>query len=227
MSWFLLKHRCTGSSHETEDGGRANIHTYVRDVHVASSDWLSTLALLSLFLVLWLVDFPSSLCLPSLYVRHRWARLQEQQSSTTLYWFCLLTKENILPFKRKLPCPFSICNKQTEVAVSVFCLQPGNMETQTWRYRDMETWRHGHGTWKHGEMETWRYGDTDVETWRYGHRDRDMQTWTWRQGILCSFCKRKFVVCPFVDGDTKWSYPFAKGLNRLNGLNGLAHLWWR
>jgi hypothetical protein len=38
---------------------------------------------------------------------------------------------------------------------------------------------------------------------------------------VCSSCKLKFVVCPFVDEDTNVSYPFA---NSLNGLNGLAHL---
>ncbi len=38
---------------------------------------------------------------------------------------------------------------------------------------------------------------------------------------VCSSCKRKFVVCPFVGGKTNRSYPFANGIN---GLNGLAHL---
>jgi hypothetical protein len=35
---------------------------------------------------------------------------------------------------------------------------------------------------------------------------------------VCSSCKRKFVLCPFVDEETNGSYPFANGLNRLNGL---------
>jgi hypothetical protein len=48
---------------------------------------------------------------------------------------------------------------------------------------------------------------------------------------LCSLCKWKFVVCPFVYIQTKGSYPFANrlsgldGLNRLDVLNGLVHLW--
>jgi hypothetical protein len=42
---------------------------------------------------------------------------------------------------------------------------------------------------------------------------------------LCSSCKRKFVVCPFVDEETNESYLFANGLNGLYGINGLAHLW--
>ncbi len=36
-----------------------------------------------------------------------------------------------------------------------------------------------------------------------------------------SLCKRKFVVCSFVDEKTNGSYQFT---NRLNGLNGLVHL---
>ncbi len=36
---------------------------------------------------------------------------------------------------------------------------------------------------------------------------------------VCSPCKWKFVICPFVDEETKGSYPFA---NEQNGLNGLA-----
>jgi hypothetical protein len=32
---------------------------------------------------------------------------------------------------------------------------------------------------------------------------------------VCSSCKGKFVVCPFVDEETNGSYPFA---NKLNGL---------
>jgi hypothetical protein len=45
---------------------------------------------------------------------------------------------------------------------------------------------------------------------------------------VCSSCKWKSVVWPFVYKETKESYPFANRLNRLkeiNGLNGLTHLW--
>ncbi len=38
---------------------------------------------------------------------------------------------------------------------------------------------------------------------------------------ICSSCEQKVVVCPFVDEETNSSYPIA---NRLNRLNGLAHL---
>jgi hypothetical protein len=32
---------------------------------------------------------------------------------------------------------------------------------------------------------------------------------------VCKSCKRKFVVCPFVDDETNGSYPFANGLTDL------------
>jgi hypothetical protein len=41
---------------------------------------------------------------------------------------------------------------------------------------------------------------------------------------VCSMCKRKFVVCLFVDKETNRSYPLANGLNGLNGLNRVARL---
>jgi hypothetical protein len=39
---------------------------------------------------------------------------------------------------------------------------------------------------------------------------------------VCSSCKWKFIVCPFIDKDRKGSYLFA---NELNGLTGLVYLW--
>jgi hypothetical protein len=38
---------------------------------------------------------------------------------------------------------------------------------------------------------------------------------------ICSLCKRKFVLSPFFNEETNGSYPFANGLN---GLDGLDHL---
>jgi hypothetical protein len=38
-----------------------------------------------------------------------------------------------------------------------------------------------------------------------------------------SWCKRKFVVCPFVDEETNGSYPFANGLNELAHLVTITH----
>ncbi len=78
---------------------------------------------------------------------------------------------------------------------------------------------------RHGDMETWRHGHEDI--------DGDIKRKTEAQLIflnpftVCSSCIQKFISCPFVDEETKGSYPFANGLNglnRLNGLNGLAHL---
>ncbi len=42
---------------------------------------------------------------------------------------------------------------------------------------------------------------------------------------VCSSCKWKYVVCPFIYEETNASYPFANGLNGLNRPGGLVHLW--
>ncbi len=92
--------------------------------------------------------------------------------------------------------PFSVFRKQSEIAISV--------SPETWRHGDMEIWRHGDmETWRHGDMVTWRHGD--METWRHGN----METWRHLQEnrspgdfpnafTICSSCKRKFVISPFV-----------------------------
>jgi hypothetical protein len=43
---------------------------------------------------------------------------------------------------------------------------------------------------------------------------------------VCSSCKRKFVICLFVDEETNESYQLANRLNILSGLNRLAHICW-
>jgi hypothetical protein len=55
--------------------------------------------------------------------RRRWARLLEQQTSSTV--FCLPTKENKCPFsvsvcskKGKFAGPLPVCRKQTKIAVN-------------------------------------------------------------------------------------------------------------
>ncbi len=42
---------------------------------------------------------------------------------------------------------------------------------------------------------------------------------------ICSSCKLKYVVYPFIYEETNASYPFTNGLNRLNRLGRLVHLW--
>ncbi len=49
-------------------------------------------------------------------------------------------------------------------------------------------------------------------------RKTEAQTIILNLFTVCSSCKRKFVVCPFVYKETNGSYPFS------NGLRGLAHL---
>jgi hypothetical protein len=91
------------------------------------------------------------------------------------------------------------------------------MDVKTWGHGDMEM-----ETWKHGDMETWRHEDMETSNGKRKPGQCFLNPFT-----VCSWCKRKFVICPFVDEETNKSYPFANELNGLygpNGLNGLAHL---
>jgi hypothetical protein len=89
---------------------------------------------------------------------------------------------------------------------------------ETWKHGDIdiETWKWRHGdieSWRHGDMETGRHGD--MEAWRhgYGHGDMEIkkklltetQVIFFNQFTVCSSCKRKFVICPFVDEETNGS----------------------
>jgi hypothetical protein len=124
----------------------------------------------------------------------------------------------------------------------------GDLDTGT--HRDMDTWTHGHmdkwtnglmDSWTHGHMDTWTHGH--METWRHGRMDiciHGDKAWPWRQSngkrkteaqaifvnpnTVSHPRKWKFVVCPFVDEETKRKYPFKTGINGLKGLNRLAHL---
>ncbi len=106
-------------------------------------------------------------------------------------WALLLNSNHWLPFivcrlrKTNFRFPFLFAaNKQKFLNGSCrFLLVPffslrnsGNMETRTWRHRDIETLRHGNE-----DMETWRYrhGAMDMETLSCRH---GMETWTWNQG---------------------------------------------
>ncbi len=119
-----------------------------------------------------------------------------------------------LPFpfaanKGSLPFLFSVFIKQTEVAVSVSTIY------RLQNSRDVETRRHG-------GKEPWRHGDINRKTVPYLSQRMFFNPFT-----VFSSCKRKFVVCPFVDEETNRSYPFANRLHGLKGpsrLNGLACL---
>jgi hypothetical protein len=52
-----------------------------------------------------------------------------------------------------------------------------------------------------------------METWR--HQTEEAQAIFPNPFTVCSSCKRKFVICLFVDEETNGSCPFANGLNRL------------
>jgi hypothetical protein len=79
---------------------------------------------------------------------------------------------------------------------------------------DIETWKHGHGDMrlKHGEILTF---------YEKIKQKKEAQAVFLHPFTVFSLCKRKCVVCQFVDKkQTNGSYPFA------NGLNGLAHLFY-
>ncbi len=110
-----------------------------------------------------------------------------------------------------LPFPFSVCRKNKpklpfSISSVSICVIP-------------EAWRHGDGD---GDRETWRHRDT--ETQRHGDIKRkiEAQAIFLNSFTVCSSCKRKFVVCPFVDGRNKRKMSVCK---RTNGLNGLAQIW--
>ncbi len=125
----------------------------------------------------------------------------DQGKQTSVFCFCLQQTNGSLLF------PFSICRKQTKVAVF-----------------------HGHGDketlrWIHGNMETWRHRDMETSNgkWKMGAQPIFLNPFT-----LWSLCKGKFVFCLFVDEEKNRSYTFASRINRLkelSGLIGLAHLW--
>jgi hypothetical protein len=77
---------------------------------------------------------------------------------------------------------------------------------------EKRTWRHGIEILGNSEF----YGKNQMEN---GSPAIFLNLFT-----VCSSCKWKFVVCPFVDEETKGSNPFANGRNGLNKLNGLVHL---
>jgi hypothetical protein len=119
---------------------------------------------------------------------HRWAHLLSQQMSITIYF--LPTKEN------KLPVSFA-ANKQKllffiHTATSICLLQTANF--------------------------IYGYIYIYAAVFRKNKRTTEDQAIFLNLFSVCSSCKRKLFVCPFVDEETNGTYPFA------NGLNGLAHL---
>jgi hypothetical protein len=119
---------------------------------------------------------------------HRWALLLEQQSSIAVY--CLLTKENNIPF--------SICSKKngnchfpyTYIHISIYIYT------------------------KNGTI----YINMCIYCTSKRKRKTEAQVFFLNLFSVCSSCKLKFFVCPFVNVETNWRYPIA------NGLNGLARL---
>ncbi len=146
------------------------------------------------------------------YCTHRRARLLKQQSSITIYRFP--TKEKKLP----LLFPF-VANRS--FSVSVFRLQQTKKSCRFLLVPFTEY--------------LYIFCRFNIYIYIYLYENRtdgkrqllyvcciwemEAQVVFLNPFSICSSCKRKFVVCPFVDEETNGSYPVA------NGLNGLAHLW--
>ncbi len=121
--------------------------------------------------------------------------------------------------------PFSVFKKQTEVG-DFHLRNSGNVETWTWIHGDMEKWSHGDGgkeTWKYGNMETWLHGDMVTLTSR--HQTENTQAIFLNPFTVCFSCKRKFVICPFVEAvckRTKWTKRTKRTKQTLTGAEMIA-----
>jgi hypothetical protein len=69
-------------------------------------------------------------------------------------------------------------------------------------------------------METWIHGDINMEA----SNENGAQVIFLNPFTVYSSCKRKFVICSFVDEETNGSYSFVNGLKGLNGLVLLTSL---
>jgi hypothetical protein len=58
-------------------------------------------------------------------------------------------------------------------------------------------------------MEAWKHGEIETQAWRQGDMKRKMEAQVifLIQFTVSSSCKRKFVVYPFVDKESKGNYP--------------------
>ncbi len=128
-----------------------------------------------------------ALSLSTLYEFERWTCLLKQQTSITVYR--LWTKENQLQI--------SICRKQTEVCrfrfpkmpfsvSSIFC-QCVSVRTGTYSYLYLYLYFYLYAAVSNGKWKT------------------EAQATFLNPLTICSSCKRKFVVCPFVDEETNFS----------------------
>jgi hypothetical protein len=113
--------------------------------------------------------------------KHRWACLLKQQSSITIY--NLPTKEN------KLQCSVSVCSKQMEVCHFHFPhLQPTNGSCRFHNFHFLYT--------INTETELYIFIYAAISK---GKRKRETQVIFLHLFTVRSVCKRKFVVCPFVE----------------------------
>ncbi len=92
------------------------------------------------------------------------------------------------------------------------------LDTETWKHGDIDMRQSNTEKWRHGDMEKWNFN-------KYIKWKTEAQVIFLNLFTVCSSCKWKLDVCPLVDEETGRSYPFANGLNRLNGLAHLCISW--
>ncbi len=183
----------------------------------------------------------------------RWSHLLKQQSSITAYHLPTKENKLpffiFICSKQTEVChfhfPFAANRQKLRFPLVLFsiCGIP-----ETWGHGhgiiEMETEKHGDIDMRHGNREKWRFehGDMEMETWTLRHWMKYWGIWCFtitknqtenrkrklaiflNPFTICLPCKQKFVICPFVDEETNGSYPFANGLNRLNGHTHLCLL---
>jgi hypothetical protein len=126
-------------------------------------------------------------------------------------WACLLKQQTSLPFivwrqrKTNFRFPFLFAENKRELIVSIFHCKYILKWQQIYRYRYI-------------------YISTYIFIYRCFKWKMEAQVIFLNLFTVCSSCKRKFVVCLSGFQETNGTSPFVKGLNRLNGLNGLGHL---
>jgi hypothetical protein len=131
-----------------------------------------------------------------------------------------------LSFAKENKLPFSVCSKQMELPFSISSVFP------IYIYIGIDIEIH-----IHIQIHIHIYIYINIYTYTYTHKHIYIYIYaalsngkTEAKAIflnpftVCSSCKQKPIFCLFADEETNRSDPLANGLNRLNGLIGLAHL---
>ncbi len=153
-----------------------------------------------------------TVCIWCLSIKHRWACLLKQQSPIIVYRF--LNKQKKLLFS------VFICSKPTEVSCFRFPFAVNKGKLPFFISSVFQIYI----------IIYIRKTELYVYIYICCHFKRKTKNGCpGERFTIYSLCKRQFVICLFVDKETDGSYPCANRLNwlkGLNGLNGVAHLYY-